>query len=65
MRAIDNNKDNILDVNNLSSRKLWELLNNEPQLSHKDKLQLKVTLRMRRHYEQELDQLQQGTGSLH
>ncbi|WP_339672687.1 hypothetical protein [Dasania marina] len=65
MRAIDKNKDTVLDINNLSSRKLWELLNHNNNLSYNDKAQLKITLRTRRHYEQELDQLQPEQGSLH
>ncbi|MGK0442687.1 MAG: hypothetical protein ACJA0N_002502 [Pseudohongiellaceae bacterium] len=58
MRTFDKDKAINLDLNNLSSRKLWEMLNNESHLSLCEKQHLTITLRTRRHYIKELDGLQ-------
>jgi hypothetical protein len=59
------NLDLDLDLNNLSSRKLWELLNSDTNLSLREKKNLTITLRTRRHYERELDTLQSSQAALH
>ena len=64
MRTFDKDKIENLDLNNLSSRKLWDMLNNDTTLSSSEKRHLTITLRTRRHYERELDQLQ-SEGALH
>ena len=64
MRTFDKDKLDNLDLNNLSSRKLWEMLNNDNSLSNSEKQHLTITLRTRRHYEKELDQLK-SEGAIH
>lgn len=54
-------KETVFDVKNLSSRKLWELLNTDDSLDL-DYYQLQLTeqeLKLRGHYRQQLEQLDQ------